>query len=188
MRVCLVCNQIAAWGKISGFGTNARRLGRTLAGAGVDVHVVPHVTAIPYTEILDMLDIQPADVRVALPRLEGYVGLSDWECVTMATLACHYARRPVFEIGTAAGSTTLLLAQNTRQSVYTLDLPSDGADNVFALPRMHSDDRVLAGRRRGALIQSYGTADGRSRIVQLAERLGGGRSGHSRHTEDDQRV
>ncbi len=40
MRVCLVCNQIAAWGKIGGFGTNARRLGRALADAGVDVHVV----------------------------------------------------------------------------------------------------------------------------------------------------
>ncbi len=129
--------------------------------------LAPHVTVIPYTEMLDMLDIQPADVRVALPRLEGYVGLSDWERVTMATLARHYARRPVFEIGTAAGSTTLLLAQNTQQAVYTLDLPSDGADNVFALPRMDSDDRVLAGRRRGAMIQSLGMSDGRSRIVQL---------------------
>lgn len=40
MRVCLICNQIAAWGKIGGFGTNTRRLGRGLASAGVEVHVV----------------------------------------------------------------------------------------------------------------------------------------------------
>lgn len=40
MRVCLICNQIAAWGKIGGFGTNTRRLGRGLVAEGVDVHVV----------------------------------------------------------------------------------------------------------------------------------------------------
>lgn len=40
MRVCLICNQIAAWGKIGGFGTNTRRLGRGLVVAGIDVHVV----------------------------------------------------------------------------------------------------------------------------------------------------
>ncbi|MFO7902394.1 MAG: glycosyltransferase family 4 protein [Planctomycetota bacterium] len=40
MRICLICNQVAAWGKVGGFGTNTRRLGRALAAAGVDVHVV----------------------------------------------------------------------------------------------------------------------------------------------------
>lgn len=40
MRVCLICNQIAAWGKIGGFGTNTRRLGRGLIAEGIDVHVV----------------------------------------------------------------------------------------------------------------------------------------------------
>lgn len=40
MRVCLICSQIAAWGKIGGFGTNTRRLGRGLVEAGVEVHVV----------------------------------------------------------------------------------------------------------------------------------------------------
>ena len=40
MRVCLICNQIAAWGKIGGFGTNTRRLGRGLVAEGIDVHVV----------------------------------------------------------------------------------------------------------------------------------------------------
>ena len=40
MRVCFITNQIAAWGKIGGFGTNTRRLGRALVERGVDVHVV----------------------------------------------------------------------------------------------------------------------------------------------------
>lgn len=40
MRVCLICSQIGAWGKIGGFGTNTRILGRGLAQAGLDVHVV----------------------------------------------------------------------------------------------------------------------------------------------------
>lgn len=40
MRVCLICSQIGAWGKIGGFGTNTRILGRGLARAGLDVHVV----------------------------------------------------------------------------------------------------------------------------------------------------
>ncbi|MES2788341.1 MAG: glycosyltransferase family 4 protein [Planctomycetota bacterium] len=40
MKVCFVANQIAAWGKIGGFGVNLRRLGNALVGAGVEVHVV----------------------------------------------------------------------------------------------------------------------------------------------------
>jgi len=40
VRVCFLCNQIAAWGKIGGFGTNLRRLGGALVQAGVEVHVV----------------------------------------------------------------------------------------------------------------------------------------------------
>lgn len=40
MRICLICSQIAAWGKIGGFGINTRRLGRALVEHGIDVHVV----------------------------------------------------------------------------------------------------------------------------------------------------
>lgn len=40
MRICFVANQVAAWGKIGGFGVNLRRLGGALARTGVDVHVV----------------------------------------------------------------------------------------------------------------------------------------------------
>lgn len=40
MRVCLICSQIAAWGKIGGFGTATRALGGGLARRGVDVVAV----------------------------------------------------------------------------------------------------------------------------------------------------
>ncbi|MBJ18175.1 MAG: hypothetical protein CL933_02010 [Deltaproteobacteria bacterium] len=40
MKICLICNQIAAWGKIGGFGTNARRLGGALVERGAEVHAV----------------------------------------------------------------------------------------------------------------------------------------------------
>ncbi|MDH3284603.1 MAG: glycosyltransferase family 4 protein [Acidobacteriota bacterium] len=40
LKVCLISNQIAAWGKIGGFGTATRALGRGLAAQGVEVHAV----------------------------------------------------------------------------------------------------------------------------------------------------
>ncbi|MCC5829493.1 MAG: glycosyltransferase family 4 protein [Phycisphaeraceae bacterium] len=40
MKVCLICNQIAAWGKIGGFGSATRALGRGLAERGVEVTAV----------------------------------------------------------------------------------------------------------------------------------------------------
>jgi glycogen synthase len=40
VRICLICKQIAAWGKIGGLGTNSRQLGRALVAQGTDVHVV----------------------------------------------------------------------------------------------------------------------------------------------------
>ena len=46
MRVCLIANQIAAWGKIGGFGTATRALGSALARRGVEVvAVVPRRAA-----------------------------------------------------------------------------------------------------------------------------------------------
>lgn len=40
LKVCLISNQIAAWGKIGGFGTATRALGSALAQHGVDVSAV----------------------------------------------------------------------------------------------------------------------------------------------------
>jgi glycosyltransferase involved in cell wall biosynthesis len=40
LKLCLISNQIAAWGKIGGFGTATRALGSGLAGRGVEVSAV----------------------------------------------------------------------------------------------------------------------------------------------------
>ena len=40
MKVCLISNQIAAWGKIGGFGTATRAIGGGLCKRGVDVAAV----------------------------------------------------------------------------------------------------------------------------------------------------
>lgn len=40
MRICLIANQIAAWGKIGGFGSATRALGAGLAERGVEVFAV----------------------------------------------------------------------------------------------------------------------------------------------------
>jgi len=40
LKVCLISNQIAAWGKIGGFGTATRALGSALARRGIDVSAV----------------------------------------------------------------------------------------------------------------------------------------------------
>lgn len=40
MKICLIANQIAAWGKIGGFGTATRGLGAALAARGIEVSAV----------------------------------------------------------------------------------------------------------------------------------------------------
>ena len=58
MRVCLISNQIAAWGKIGGFGSNARRLARGLIDAGVEVHaIVPRRSGQARREDLDGMTV-----------------------------------------------------------------------------------------------------------------------------------
>lgn len=113
------------------------------------------VKMISYVEALRLLGIDHERVTYSIPYLEGYIGLSDWERVALATIARHYAHYPMFEIGTAAGSTAILLAYNSKQLVFTLDLPSDGDDNVFALPRLRTDDQVIAGRQRASLLCKF---------------------------------
>ncbi|MDX1540897.1 MAG: glycosyltransferase family 4 protein [Geminicoccaceae bacterium] len=63
MKVCLICSQIAAWGKIGGFGTNTRLLGRGLARAGLEVHVVvPRRPGQARTEQLDGMTVHGQSV------------------------------------------------------------------------------------------------------------------------------
>lgn len=62
MRICLICNQIAAWGKIGGFGMNTRRLGRALVAQGIDIHVVvPRRPGQGRIEILDGMTVHGQD-------------------------------------------------------------------------------------------------------------------------------
>jgi len=71
MKVCLICNQIAAWGKIGGFGTNTRRLGKGLVDAGVEVHVVvPRRGAQRRKETLDGMTVH------GISSFEVFFGLS----------------------------------------------------------------------------------------------------------------
>jgi glycosyltransferase involved in cell wall biosynthesis len=54
MRICFIANQLAAWGKIGGFGTNTRRLARGLVERGVDVHaILPQRNGPRGVEVLD---------------------------------------------------------------------------------------------------------------------------------------
>ena len=54
MRVCFIVNQLAAWGKIGGFGVNTRRLARALVERGLEVHaVLPRRNGPKGTESLD---------------------------------------------------------------------------------------------------------------------------------------
>ncbi|MGM0488090.1 MAG: class I SAM-dependent methyltransferase, partial [Planctomycetota bacterium] len=115
----------------------------------------PLVRIINYSEMLSLLGIESTDVRFDLPLLDGYVGLSDWERVTIATLARHYSAQPSFEIGTAAGSTAVLLARNTTETVHTLDLPSDDQAERGTLTRLPTDDRVIDGRTRASMLRAW---------------------------------
>lgn len=70
MRVCLIANQIAAWGKIGGFGTATRAIGAGLARRGIEVSaVVPR---------------RGADGQQPIETLDGITvyGLSSWETLT----------------------------------------------------------------------------------------------------------
>jgi len=58
MRICLICSQLSAWGKIGGIGVNARRLGKALAEKGIEVHVViPRRPGQKKTEKLDGMTV-----------------------------------------------------------------------------------------------------------------------------------
>jgi predicted O-methyltransferase YrrM len=112
----------------------------------------PSVQSVSFSHMLLHFGIHPEAVEVSIPILQGYVGLSELEKLTLAVLARRFNSLPIFEIGTAAGSSTILLAKNTRQIVYTLDLP-DHQEQKTALCRMRTDDKVISGRVRGAFIR-----------------------------------
>ena len=117
---------------------------------------------VEFGDALRLLDIDPINIQVALFDLGGYRGRPDWERLFLASVARSRGPRPCFEIGTAAGNTTVLLAANTTAEVYTLDLP-DSAASVPALTRLGSDDAVRSSRKRAEFISRHPQAN----IVEL---------------------
>ncbi len=113
----------------------------------------PNIDVVDFSTALELLEIDPESVECSLPVLDGYVGLADWDRVTLAAIARSRSPYPAFEIGTAAGSTAILLSLNIHDTVFSLDLPRDDTRNQFALPRLSTDDAVIAGRRRASLLE-----------------------------------
>jgi glycosyltransferase involved in cell wall biosynthesis len=64
LKICLICNQIAAWGKIGGYGMATRRLGAGLAARGHEVHaVVPRRKGQPKVDDLDGIRVHGQSLR-----------------------------------------------------------------------------------------------------------------------------
>jgi hypothetical protein len=122
----------------------------------------PEIEVVSYVEAMKILDSDLRSITLELPDLEGYVGLSDWERVFVASIVPRFRNRPAFEIGTGAGSTATLISMNTDETVYTLDLPSD-TENSFALTRLSTDDEVIANRKRGSFLRD----NARPNVVEL---------------------
>lgn len=97
MRVCLIANQIAAWGKIGGFGTATRALGGALARRGVEVvAVVPRRAAHGQRrfERLDGIDVHGESALSTLARGDVFAGLdADLYHSQEPTAASRWAQR-----------------------------------------------------------------------------------------------
>ena len=104
------------------------------------------------SDALRLLDIDPINIQATLIDVGGYRGRPDWERLFLAAVARSRGKRPCFEIGTAAGNTTVLLAANMEETVYTLDLP-DSDEWEPTLTRLGSDDKVRESRKRAEFIE-----------------------------------
>jgi hypothetical protein len=111
----------------------------------------PEIEFVELGDALRSLDIDPVGIQANLVDLGGYRGRSDWERLFLASIARSRRDHPCFEIGTASGNTTVLLAANLQAVVYTLDLP-DSAAWQPTLTRLGSDDVVRRSRTRAEFI------------------------------------
>lgn len=97
MRVCLIANQIAAWGKIGGFGTATRALGGALARRGVEViAVVPRRAAHGQRrrEQIDGIEVHGESAWSTLARGEVFADLdADIYHSQEPTAASRWAQR-----------------------------------------------------------------------------------------------
>jgi predicted O-methyltransferase YrrM len=134
--------------------TSPRPRFRAYADAAFKLYMESTCGEVDFIELgdaLQRLGLDPFRVEARLVDVGGYRGRSDWERLFLASAARACGSRPCFEIGTAAGNTTVLLADNLRGTVHTLDLP-DSAQVAPALTRLGSDDVVRASRRRAEFI------------------------------------
>lgn len=145
--------------------TSPRARLKAYADAGFKLYMESRCREIEFVEFgdaLQLLGIDASNIRANLVDLGGYRGRPDWERLFLASVARSRGKRPCFEIGTAAGNTTVLLAANAEGPVFTLDLP-DSDDREPALTRLGSDDEVRASRRRAEFIRKNPMAN----IIEL---------------------
>jgi predicted O-methyltransferase YrrM len=145
--------------------TSPRARLRAYADAAFKLYMESLCRDIDFVELGDalrVLGIDPINVQGTLVDVGGYRGRPDWERLFLASVARSRGKRPCFEIGTAAGNTTVLLAANMEAAVYTLDLP-DSKEWEPTLTRLGSDDKVRASRKRAEFIEKNPKAN----IVQL---------------------
>lgn len=138
---------------------------RAYADATFKLYLESYCKKIEFLELTDALDrmgMERENIQVRLIDVGGYRGRPDWERVLISSAVRHYGDYPCFEIGTAAGNTTVLIAHNTESPVYTLDL-ADSASEEPSLFRLGSDDAVRAARKRAEFVERYP----RENIVQL---------------------
>jgi predicted O-methyltransferase YrrM len=136
--------------------TESRVKLRAYADAAFKLYMESRCREIDFIELGDalrLLGIDALHFQATLVDLGGYRGRPDWERLFLASVARSRGTRPCFEIGTAAGNTTVLLAANTEGVVYTLDL-ADSDESGPTLPRLMSDDKVRKSRRRAEFIRN----------------------------------
>lgn len=113
-----------------------------------------NVEFLELTDALQAMGIDNVKIQANLIDVGGYRGRPDWERLVLASAVRHHSAHPCFEIGTAAGNTTILLACNTDATVFTLDLP-DSDEWEPSLVRLGSDDSVRAARARAQFVRQY---------------------------------
>src|SRR5262245_23350608 len=161
--------------------TSPRAKLKAYADAGFKLYMESRCGDIDFVEFGDalrLLGIDPIDIQATLVDVGGYRGRPDWERLFLASVARSCGEKPCFEIGTASGNTTVLLAANAEGIVFTLDLP-DSAEWQPALARLVSDDEVRKSRKRAEFIRK----NPRPNIVELT-----GDSPHFNHPEYQDRI
>lgn len=130
---------------------------RNYADAIFKLYLESSCKEIEFLELTDALTAMGRDnenVSAKLIDVGGYRGRPDWERIVLAMAVRRLDQAPCFEIGTAAGNTTVLLAGNTENMVYTLDLP-DSPEHNPSLVRLGSDDEVRSARSRAEFVRRY---------------------------------